>query len=606
MITAQGVADLYAQRRLAAGPQLARMAEVQMLYNNDIVVPLPELNRGERSSIPNRVKQGLTQFAERIASSIPELMCPPLRPGMKSSLDRAYDRRRAILGWWEHSRLPLRMRQRARYLQGYASAPVEIRWDLEMGVPVYEERNPLTTFPSFLRSPADMCPTDCIFDVAQDLAWLMDNYPAQTQLLYKGEPRIVNGVPTFPRDKMFTTLRYLDEDECVLVVIGQRNEGSTNTPPPGSMAVELERYPNRAGCCPVVIPRMFSLDKLHGQFDDVWGMHQTEAKLTALSIIATQKGVFQDEWLVAHPNEEPIIVQVPDSGEGIPGIVKGGTLTPRGVDPQFQTNLTIDRLAASQNQSTGLTSELQGVAGSNIRTGARASTLLSNVIDFPIQEGQELLAQSVQEENKKAIAFAKAYGTGPKTFYISWPGAAGQATYDPQVTFETDMNVVRYPLGGADAAGLVISAGQRVGMGTMSHRKFMEIDPLVEDAELEHDRIIHEKLEDALLQGIQQKVATGVLDALYVAEIMDLVGSNKMELAEAYKKVQDEAQQRQAQVAQAPAAPETQPGMAGPPQQQDPGDIRPAPNAQGLAQMLQGLRRPQQGMTPQEVQAGAA
>lgn len=590
MIDPQAIANLYAQRRLAAGPHLARMAEVQQLYNNDIVVPLPELNSNERSSVPNRVKQGLTQFAERIASSVPELTVPALRPGFQVSEKRAYDRRRAILGWWEYSRLPIRMRQRARYLQGYASAPVEIMWDPIRGVPVYEERNPLTTFPSFMRSPADMCPHDCIFEVAHDLGWLQDNYPGQTALVYKGDKKI-------SRDLIFTTLRYVDDNECVLVVLGQR-KSEYDTPPPGSMVVELERYPNRSERCPVVIPRMISLDKLHGQFDDVYGMHQTEAKLTALSIIATQKGVIQDEWLVAHPNEEPIIVQIP-ADDGTPGIVKGGTLVNRPVDPQFQTNITVDRLAAAQNQSAGLTSELQGVAGSNIRTGARASTLLSNVIDFPIQEGQELLAHSVQEENKVAVAFAKAYGDGPKNFYISWPGAAGPVTYDPTETFETDLNVVRYPLGGADQAGLVISAGQRVGMGTMSKREFMRIDPLIEDAEQEHDNVIAEKLEEALLAGISQQAAAGAIPPVFVAKMMSLVQSNKVELAAAIQQVHKEAQAQQAQQAP-PEAPEAQAGLTGPAAAQAAPE---GPSPQGLASLLASLRSPQQQITPQEVGA---
>jgi hypothetical protein len=598
-VTAIQVSSLYAQRKLAAGPQLARMAEVQQLYNNDIVVPLPELNQNERSSIPNRVKQGLTQFAERIASSVPQLVCPALRPGFKISEDRAHDRRRAMLGWWEFSRLPLRMRQRARYLQGYASAPVEICWDFHLGVPVYEERNPLTTFPSHMRSIADMTPHDCIFENTQDLGWLYDNYPDRAGLLFKGDPA-ADG--TFRRDRMFTTLKYVDDQECVLVVLGQRTADTYTTPPPGSMAVELERYPNRSERCPVAIPRMFSLDRAHGQFDDLYGMHQTEAKLTALSIIATQRGVIQDEWLVAHPNEEPVIVQIPKD-DGTPGIVKGGQLINRSVDPQFQTNNTVDRLAAAQNQSAGLTSELQGVAGSNIRTGARASTLLSNVIDFPIQEGQEILAASLQEENKIAVAFAKAYGDGPKSFHISWAGAKGPVTYNPTETFETDHNIVRYPLGGADMAGMVIAGGQRVGMGTMSKQTFMGIDPMVEDAEAEHDSIVAEKLEEALLSGIQQKVATGELDALYVAELMDLIRSNKVELAAAYKQVQQEAQERQAAMAAQAGAPETQPGLAGPPQMQNPGSIQGAPNVQGLAEMLHSLRGPQQQMTSQEVGA---
>lgn len=592
-VTAQAVVDLYAKRKMAAGPALARMAEVQQMYDGDIVVPLPELNRNEKSAVQNRVKQGLTQFAERIASVTPNLWCPPVRPGIDKSEKQAHDRRRALLGWWSFSRQKIVLRQRARYLQGYGSSPVEICWDLERGVPQWRERNPLTTFPGFMSSPADLCPADCIFETQQPLAWLTQNYPLEAGMLAK--PRRQDG--GHDPDHLYRVLRYLDAEECVLVVLGERDQAGPPVPA-SSLVRELDRYPNRAECCPVVVPRQFSLSKAHGQFDGMAGMHHTEAMLTAMSIIATQKGVFADEWLVAHPGEEPLIVQVPDSREGIPGIVKGGTLVPRGVDPQFQTNQTIDRLADAQMRQAGLSSELQGLAPTNVRTGIRAQNLLSNVIDFPIQEAQELLAESLMEENKRAVAFAKGYG-GPKSFYVRWDGEQGPVTYDPKTTFETDENVVSYALAGADQAGLVISGGQRVGMGTMSKRRFMEIDPLVDDAEREYDRIVGEQLTESVLESLKQQALQGQIPPNDMARIVELVTSDRLELFAAINKAHEEAQARQATPAPE-GAPEGQPGLSMPGM----GAEQPGPQAPpDLASLLAGLRRPQTGATPQELGA---
>jgi hypothetical protein len=295
-VTAQAISDLYARRRLARGPELARMAEVQQMYDGQLVVPLPELNKNERSSIPNRVKTGLTQFSERIASVVPNIWCPPLRPGIESSERRARDRRRANLGWWGNTRMKLVLRQRARYLQGYGSSPVRVGWDTEIEVPVWKALNPLTVYPAVLRGPEEMCPADCITETFQPLWWLADRYPVASTVLYKGGPP--GKAPD--RDATFTILEYVDENECVLVVLGAKPD-QYNPPPPGSMVVELDRYPNRAGRCPIVIPRQITLSRSHGQFDGMTGMHLTEAMLMAMSIIATKKGVFQDEWLVAHP-----------------------------------------------------------------------------------------------------------------------------------------------------------------------------------------------------------------------------------------------------------------------------------------------------------------
>jgi hypothetical protein len=295
--------------------------------------------------------------------------------------------------------------------------------------------------------------------------------------------------------------------------------------------------------------------------------------------------------------------RAPVSAEGIPGIVKGGALVPRGVDPQFQTNITIDRLAAAQKEQAGLTPELAGQSQTNVRTGIRSAQLLSNVIDFPIQEAQELFAESLQEENKTAIAFAKAYG-GVKSFYVNWDGARGPITYDPAVVFETDQNIVAFPLAGADQAGLVISSGQRVGMGTMSKQKFMEIDPLIDDPEREHDRIVAEKLEEALLGGFAQQVAAGTIPPLDAARVHELVESDQMELFQAIIKAHDEAQARQATPAP-PGTPATQPGLGAPGMGAEQPQIGPSPDSQGLAGLLQSLRSPQR-ITPQETASAGA
>ena len=73
--------------------------------------------------------------------------------------------------------------------------------------------------------------------------------------------------------------------------------------------------------------------------------------------------------------------------------------------------------------------------------------------------------------------------------------------------------------------------------------------------------MIADQLEQALLTSVQQQAAEGVIPPADLARIMDLVRSNKLDLADAVAKVQKEAQERQAE--QVPAgAPEAQPGLA--------------------------------------------
>ena len=91
----------------------------------------------------------------------------------------------------------------------------------------------------------------------------------------------------------------------------------------------------------------------------------------------------------------------------------------------------------------------------------------------------------------------------------------------------------------------------------------MAIDPLVEDPEFEHDSVIAEQLEAALLSSLQQQAAEGAIPPADLARIMALVSNNELELAEAVERVQKEAQERQAKEVEAMSA-EAMPGLAQP------------------------------------------
>jgi hypothetical protein len=221
-------------------------------------------------------------------------------------------------------------------------------------------------------------------------------------------------------------------------------------------------------------------------------------------------------------------------------------------------------LERAQRLTAGIPAEFGGESPTNIRTGRRGDAVLSAVVDFPVQEAQRIMARSLQEENEIAINMAKTYaGNKPKSFYVTTKNAKGRVDYTPNTNFDSTDNVVTYSQAGADINNLVIGGGQRVGMGTMSKRSFMAIDPLVEDPEFEHDSVISEQLEEALLNSIQQQAMEGAIPPADLARIMDLVSTNQMELAGAVEKVQKEAQERQAEQVDA-AAPEAQPGLAQP------------------------------------------
>jgi hypothetical protein len=239
-----------------------------------------------------------------------------------------------------------------------------------------------------------------------------------------------------------------------------------------------------------------------------------------------------------------------------------------------------------------------GNSPSNVRTGRRGDSILSAVVDFPIQEAQTLLAKSLEAENRIAVAIDKAYyGNDRKSFYVDWKGARGNVDYVPNKIFTTDQNRVTFPAAGVDANNLTISLGQLVGTELMSRRTAMELHPFIDDAEEEDDRITAQSLRRSTLAAIETQASQGAIPPADMARIEELVLSGKAEVYEAIQIAQREAQERQAQQNPAGSAP-TQPGLSLPGMGAEAGAAIPevTPSAGNLAGVLSSLYPSQAAM----------
>ena len=141
----------------------------------------------------------------------------------------------------------------------------------------------------------------------------------------------------------------------------------------------------------------------------------------------------------------------------------------------------------------------------------------------------------------------------------------GQETYTPNKIWQTDFHYVAYSAAGSDVNNLIVGLGQRIGAGLMSKESAREADPLIADPELEHDRIIAEGVEAALLQSIQQQAANpeGPYQPEDLAFLTRLVVEQDVPLFEAVRRTDQRARDRQASAAPQ-GSPETMPGLAMP------------------------------------------
>lgn len=577
MKSPEQIVHLYHQRFMTRGPLIAAMERVRNAYNGDIAIPLPELGKDEDPSVPNLVAQGLDQNAMRIASTLPDPVYHPERPGFKKYEELCRKRRQVTLGLWHDNNMALKLRRRSRFLLAYASTPVLIRPSSTTFAPTWHIRNPLSTYPGPSAEPDAITPPDCIFAYTRTVAYLAQNYGAQYSTLRR---------PTKSNpDDTLTVIEYVDADQITAIVISSRSSPSSpavidgshpyhglNASPtpsitresiiPGNNFAVLHSAPNRAGICPAIVPGRITLDQAKGQFDGIVGMYQTMALLFALEIRAIMQGVFPDTWAVARPNEMVDIVTPADGRAGIIGKIQGGDIKTMVENPGYMTNPTLDRLEAYQRSSAGIPSEYGGESPTNVRTGRRGQDVLSAAIDHTIQEAQVLFEKSLEAEDVVAAEIDKAYfGTMPKSIYVGWKGARGNVDYIPNDLWASTHHSVRYSFPGTDIANLTIITGQKQGLGNMSRRTAMELDPQIEDVELELDRITAEGLERAMSAAIEQQAASGAIPPADVARIATLVRQNKMELADAITKAQEEAQARQAQQVP-PTDPAAQPGLS--------------------------------------------
>lgn len=563
--TAEQIAELFFTRRRNRGAALSRMHDITALYEGTIPVDLPELVGDERAAVVNYAKIGINQMGMRLGSQLPNIKARPIDFGNREYARKQAELRRKVwLTWWHENRMQLKMRLRGRWLFAYAAAPVIIRPDFEKNIPRWYPKTPLHVYPAAVTSLDDIVPSDVICASSKSVGWLKSYYPEQAQR-FSDEAS----------ESLVDVLEFIDHDEIHLIVCGRvrtRTEieqglyGGPTWDQQGYNvfdAYTLRKVPNRAGRPLAVCPNGLALDKPIGQYDGLIGMHQAQARLQALGMIARQRGVFQEVWIATNDDKyEPRILQKADPTNGVPGMAVGN-MTRAQIDPQFATDNGIDRLSESMRVEGGIPADFSGQAASNVRTGKRADQLIGQSVDPLLEEAHDLMQVSLEEENRIATAVDKGFWGGmTRRIFVSFPGDTGHKSYTPEKLWDTDAHEVVYPFAGQDMAQITITAAQAVGVGILSKRHAAEIHPLVDDPEAEFDRITVERMRDALLDGVMMQLQTpgAGIEPIDAAWIIKNVGDDSMEIEDAVIKVHEARQRAQATPNPDPAA--QQPGIS--------------------------------------------
>lgn len=594
MRSAAQIAELFYERRQDAGTERQRMRDACSLYQGDIAIDLSELSAEERPAVVNYMRMGTNQLGMRAAGVMPMIEHLQVEYGRQDYARKKADLRRKVNhGWWGASKQNLILRKRARWMFAYAKAPVLMWPDMKTDMPMWQARSPLDTYAAPLFGVGDCLPVDAIFAQTRTVGWVRRFWPEHSIHFLRSKA-----------DDLVDVLEYTDADQFskVLCLSSRTRRGdifassASDWIAESGPAVMLTNIENRVGRPWAVILEAISLERPVGLYEGMFGMYQHQAKLQALSMIARQRGVFQEEWLVASgPGETPDIIRKADAMTGEVGIVTGGRFERVSPDPQYATDTGIDRMSRDQRVEAGVPAAYGGEGISNTRSGRGVETVLGAATDPLLQEAHELFAMSLLEENKIAIGMDKAYwGSESKRLFVAFNGDKCNVDYVPNDLWETDQHLVRYPYPGGDVDSINIATGQAVGAGVMSRRTAARLNPLVDNPEAEFDQITVERLQDAFFAQVQQMASTpgGGFEPIDLIRFMELVGSDRMEIIPAFRVVQGEAQRRQA--AQAETPDQMQPGVSPPGAGvEQPGAFNATPDQAGLSKLLFSLRAPQ-------------
>jgi hypothetical protein len=603
--------EIYAivkKRQDRNSPLLNQMIDVRDRYNGDWV--MPDLQGGDQPEMPALTPALITEtidsYGMRAGSVLPAVYCPAVDPTKQTgrrSKEYARIRRRSIGAVYHQSRFNIGMRRMYRHLAGYATASAVVIPDFKREMPVIRVRDPLNTYPD-PRSGEDFTdPENIAFVYAKSVDWIRYNYPHVGHDL----PRACDA------QDMWELVEWIDRDHIVIGLLGPRENQYSRYVHAQDHHRLLSRIPNRAGMVPVMCPARVTLDRIASQLAHVIGITDVMTRLMALDIMAKEKSIFPDRFVLGDSGMSPKIVggEWKDGRTGQMNIVldaKNIGSLPFTADPTSAQ--AIDRLERNARVSSGLVPQMGGETYGALRTGRGIDALMGAAVDPRIQEMQEVMTAWLPTLNEGIFETWKGYFGDKKFSYVSgWTNDSGEVSATPDEHFEISSSTVSYPIAGADAQATTIVLGQLLGAELMSKQSVRERHPWIGDAVEEAARVDEETMERAAIQGILNAVMQNTMPVVMLAEIEkarreDVNGDIFTAILTAQQRMQEQQAQEAPEPEGALAPPEEQPGLqpglpppaggapamaAAPPGAPDGASIGAPEDLQGLRQLMNAL-----------------
>lgn len=600
------------QRMNAQSPLIRQMWEVQKRYDgNVVVIPMPDVEGSPNlpKATPLLIANAIDDVALAAASTMPMVHVPPFDPTKakgKHSVEFARIHRRALDATGRKNHLNLQMRRAFRQMTGYATWS-QVVLPTDYG-PCIELREPLATYPD-PKAPEDPSPpTDVAFLYLKSASWVRYEYP---------ETRRENGGPVPPpsvqmdQGQQWVLFEWIDHEKAVLGLLApaHMNQQVATEWLGGQLPWRiLGADDNRLDYVPAIVPRRASMSGIASQMSQLTGLADLMDKLMALEIVAQEKSVFPDRYIIA---QEGRIARVEggswkDGRLGETNIVyDASSIGELRAQPDQGTGRMIDRMERNFSRSAGVMPQQRGETFGALRTGRALDTMFGVSIDPRVQEVHEIAEASLSYLYRAITDTYKAY-YGSRTFSMLAGRQADVSVvkFTPETHMEHSEVAVSYAIPGASAEQLTVALGMLTQAELIGKKTARQLHPWVADPEAEEYDIVAQQLDEAMLQGVIKGVMTttepGMSPALlHAARIKELV-LDGMPLDQAIKQAWKDVQAEQAEAVDEPEMPGmmpppgAMPGLAGlpgpgggmvPPAGLPPGQPPPPPE-QGVGQML--------------------
>lgn len=539
-------------------PIIRKMQEIQYHYEADIVLPMVDV--ADEPNMPDLTPSLITDVVDglslRAASVKPSVYSPALDPykevGVRSK-QMATDRRRILSATYHNSGWALLRRRYFRHLNAYDTASIFVEPDFRTGMPKIRVRDPLRTFPEVRALETMEPPEHVAFITRYSGAYLRDRFPK-----VRGEL----GGPISEHDttELWDVFEWVDSEQIRLGLLGPiYNNGDhiyhDYTQFSGPWMPLTDPVPNMTGMCTAVTPGAVSLHRIGNRLNSLLENAKWQSKLLALDILAQEKAVFPDMYIMASRGQSPRLAdgEWHDGRDGDINIItdadRVGTLNQM---PDPRTSQMVDRLERNFRVSAGLSPMFGGeTPGAALRTGKALNEMAGISVDPRILELHEIDETWMPKVNEAILACYKGYWPDKKyTLFSGWSGDRGQVEFVPSKTIETVDNTVSYSIPGADIVQVTQVLGSMLGAKTISAETFQRHHPWIEDPHAEQTRIIDETLERGAIEGMLQQVVAGQIPMSVFARIRKKMQDGQKDVFQATVEVDEEIRAEQAQAQQ--------------------------------------------------------